>query len=185
MALAPGILIGWIYYRSVFFFSFAPWSEQVRDHRTASLVAPGNVFRGDAVAQNRTCKKKKRCVMRKLVLKGLMVSDTAPLPRAHPSPILRPVIHMTELNLTSNAGPCGLAFISAASSQRRCDHRRLFGGRHTLPRNRCETVLSALGGSSSSSSSVVGTHVFKNLLVLKAPCIAKKSIHGNLCFMAT
>lgn len=59
MALAPGILIGWIYYRSVFFFSFAPWSEQVRDHRTASLVAPGNVFRGDAVAQNRTCKKKK------------------------------------------------------------------------------------------------------------------------------
>lgn len=90
-------------------------------------------------------KKKKRCVMKKLVLKGLMVSDTAPLPRAHPSPILRPVIHMTELNLTSNAGPCGSAFISAASSQRRCDHRRLFSGPHTLPRNRCETVLSALG----------------------------------------
>ena len=80
-----------------------------------------------------------------MVVKGLMLSDTAPLPPAHPSPILRPVIHMTELNLTSYAGPCGLAFISPASSQRRCDHRRLFSGRHTLPQNHYETVLSARG----------------------------------------
>lgn len=56
---------------------------------------------------------------------------------------LRPVIHMTELNLTFHAEPGGWPLsLSATSSQSRCDHCRLLSCHHTSL-NSCETAVSA------------------------------------------
>lgn len=67
---------------------------------------------------------------------------------------------------------------TATSSQRRRDHCKPLSCHHTLL-NCCETT------SQCSGSAVVGTPVLQNLRLLTVRCIAKKSIHGSLCFMST